>query len=208
MKLKLLNVCGFNEAMLGVMLSKGKTSFDIMETYANTSEIKDDIFNRFNDLSENLSRAGSGHDKFMEQIQYWIAVQAPLYWWKQFDTYRHTSKSSESTMYGSWKHGVTNENFANPDLVYQSTIDRLNKDINVFNNKDLSKCDRDVAFKSIITNLPDSYLQTRMVNLNAKTLKNIYHQRLNHKLGDWAVFLDFIESLPYAKLIINHANIC
>lgn len=102
MRYTLIKYGGFEVAMLGMMLSYGKTRF---EDFLDYPTVRPDLSERFKPLSEALVQAGSGHDKFLEQIQYWIAIQAPLYWWKQFDTYRiGVSKSSESTMHKSLRN--------------------------------------------------------------------------------------------------------
>lgn len=157
--------------------------------------VRPDLSERFKHLSESLVSAGSGHDKFLEQIQYWIAIQAPLYWWKQFDTYRiGVSKSSESTMHKSWKNGLTLEMFEQP--VPQQTLDWLNEKI-----KEYKETKNEALFGVIAGNLPDGYLQTRMVNLNAKSLRNIYRQRKDHKLAEWKDFCAWLKTIPHGNLI-------
>ena len=200
MKLILVEHEGFKPAMLGAMLSFGKTSFEDFKDYGCFSGIRPEINERFKELSEKLVCSGAGHDKFLEQIQYWIGIQAPLYWWKQFDTYRiGVSKSSESTMHKSWKNGLTVEMFEQP--VYHETLDRLNANIREYLS-DLTKPERKKAlFGVIIGNLPDGYLQTRMVNVNAKTLRNMYLQRKNHKLEEWRDFCAWLKTIPHGDLI-------
>ena len=193
MRQKLLRCSGYEEALLGAMLSFGKTSFDKFEA---SKEDMDRIAN-------NLAGKDGGHNKFLEQIQYWLLVQAPLFWWKQFDTYRvGVSKSSESTMHKSWKKGLNQSDFEGP--VFLETINRLNEIVKAYDealkdgngqSKMLGDC--------VITNMPDGYLQTRMVNVNAKCLRNIYAQRKCHKLSQWREFCVFIESLPYGRLIVK-----
>ena len=144
--------------------------------------------------------SGAGHDKFLEQIQYWIAVRAPLRFHKQLDTYRHTSKSSESTMHLAWKGGVDETDFENFECIYPETLERLNADIKRYcEEKDTKK--KKELFDIITMNLPDGYLQTRMLNTSAKSLRNMYFQRRDHKLGEWHDFCDAIKTFPYADLI-------
>ena len=196
MRYELLSCHGFEEAMLGAMLSYGKTSLEDLLAYP---LVEPDIMNRMFELSKKLAKAGPGHDKFMEQIQYWIAIQAPLYWWKQFDTYRiGVSKSSESTMHKSWKNGLTELMFEN--AVYPCTIEYLNRDIHRYHVVEDPEIKKQLE-KQIVSNLPDGYLQTRMVNTNAKTLKNIYNQRKDHKLTEWREFCDWFKTLPCGELI-------
>lgn len=193
MKFKLIKEAGFREAISGAMLSKGVTNYEFLTNLDdNWSE---EFYERALTLASKLSPADGGHNKFLEQIQLWIVIDAPLYWWKQFDTYRiGVSKSSESTMFKMWKRGVSQEDFENP--IYESTLETLNKDIELYNKTQ----DKEV-FDRIINNLPDGYLQTRMVNINCKSLRNVYQQRKNHKLKEWRAFCDYIETLPYGKFI-------
>lgn len=190
MRYKLMTYQGYEFAVLGMMLSYGKTSYD--DFMANPEDLVR--------LAAQLAPLDGGHNKFLEQIQYWILIQAPLFWWKQFDTYRvGVSKSSESTMHKSWRNGLTQEMFEGP--VYQDTLNRLNDSIREYNSE-LTKSDRKAYLQElIINNLPDGYLQTRMVNINAKTLRNIYFQRRDHKLRQWREFCDWISKLPCGKLI-------
>lgn len=189
MKFNCLHYAGYEYAIAGAMLSKGKTDY---YTLASPPE---DVVARGDALAPKLAGADGGHNKFLEQIQYWIAIDAPLYWWKQFDTYRiGVSKSSESTMYKMWKGGLVQEDFEKP--VYEETLEKLNKSIKKYNEEPSED-----LFMEIITNIPDGFLQTRLVNINAKSLRNIYQQRHAHKLQEWREFCKFIETLPYSSLI-------
>ena len=194
MKSKCLDAAGYELAILGAMLSKGKVNYWILEDVEGVDkELKD----RADKLAEKLSGADGGHNKFLEQMQYWIVVDAPLYWWKQFDTYRiGVSKSSESTMFKMWKGGLTQEDFEHP--VYEETLERLNKSI-----KEYNETNEEALFTEIISNLPDSFLQTRLININAKSLRNVYMQRRHHKLKEWRDFCEFIKTLPQGGLITN-----
>ena len=200
MKVKLIQCTGFEPAMLGSMLSYGKTSLKDLELFADTKTVRPEIQERFEPLSKTLVSSGAGHDKFLEQIQYWIAVRAPLRFHKQLDTYRHTSKSSESTMHLAWKGGVDETDFENFECIYPETLERLNADIKPYcEEKDTKK--KKELFDIITMNLPDGYLQTRMLNTSAKSLRNMYFQRRDHKLGEWHDFCDAIKTFPYAELI-------
>ncbi len=193
MRINLLDVKGFEYAIFGAMLSSGKTNYD---TILNMNKYPD-ILERGKELAKILSQKDGGHNKFLEQIQYWILINAPLYFHKQLDTYRiGVSKSSESTMYKMWKNGLTTNNFEKGDKIYKSTIDQLNKQISLYRETNDPE-----LFESIINNLPDGYKQTRLLNINGKSLRNIYQQRKSHKLQEWHDFCDFIENLPYSNLI-------
>lgn len=200
MKTVFLKCEGFELAMIGAMLSFGKTSFDDCLKYKALHSINEAVKSRFDDLSKKLVKGGAGHDKFLEQIQYWFALQAPLYWWKQFDTYRiGVSKSSESTMHKSWKNGLNIDMFSQP--VFHETLDRLNKCIKEYGDDKTDEKRKNVLFGIIIGNLPDSYLQTRLVNVNAKSLRNMYLQRKKHKLEEWREFCEWLKTIPHGDLI-------
>lgn len=190
MRFKLLYCHGFDEAINGARLSFGKTSFDNFES---SQEDKDR-------LSKQLACMDGGHNGFLEFIQYWILIQAPLYWWKQLDRYRHLSQISESTMHKSWKNGLTDANFETP--IFKDTLDRMNDTIREYQSE-LTKPERKAYLERLIYgNMPDGYLQTRLVNVNAKCLRNMYFQRRNHKLKQWRDFCTWIKNeLPYGDLI-------
>ena len=190
MRYKVLHCAGYEQAVLGMMLSYGKTSFD---DFTATDE---DIYR----VATKLAPMDGGHNKFLEQIQYWILIQAPLFWWKQADTYRvGISKSSESTMHKSWKNGLTQEMFETP--IFQDTLNNLNKFIDEYNAEKTTTERKAYLQDLIIGNLPDAYLQTRLVNVNAKCLRNMYLQRREHKLKQWRDFCAWIKELPYGDLI-------
>lgn len=208
MKTLLIAHEGFMPAILGAMLSYGKTNFEIFEDLVKdpSTILSPELRARIKPLSLQLATSGPGHDKFLEQIQYWIAVRAPLFWWKQFDTYRiGASKSSESTMHRSWKNGLQQSDFVEP--IFAEVLSRINCLIKDFHNAQAVGAEKLELAKhlerQVLINLPDGYLQTRMVNLNAKTLRNIYFQRRNHKLREWHEFCDFILGLPHADLITS-----
>lgn len=196
MRFALLKYEGYQLAILGAMLSKGKVDFDALLN-ASVGITPKDLKERGDNLAPRLAGADGGHNKFLEQIQYWIAINAPLYFWKQLDTYRiGVSKSSESTMFKMWKSGIDKKDFENPDQIYPETIERLNKEISEYNQNPSQD-----KFMTIISNLPDGFLQTRLLNLNAKALRNIYFQRKSHKLTEWRKMCKFIEGLPHSNLI-------
>ena len=190
MRYKFLHCAGYDLAVLGMMLSYGKTSFDNFQAAGADIER----------ISTKLAPMDGGHNKFLEQIQYWILVQAPLFWWKQADTYRvGISKSAESTMHKSWKNGLTQEMFEYP--VFQDTLDALNDAIREYGSPSVTADRKQFLEKVIVNNLPDGYLQTRPLNVNAKCLRNMYFQRRDHKLKQWRDFCAWIKELPYGDLI-------
>lgn len=195
MRCRLIECHGYEAAVLGMMLSYGKTSYD--HFYAESVDI--------DRLATKLAPMDGGHNKFLEQIQYWILIQAPLFWWKQFDTYRvGVSKSSESTMHKSWKNGLTHDMFETP--IFPDTLDNINELITEYNQDTTSTARKTYLQECIVGNLPDGYLQTRLVNANAKSLRNMYFQRKDHKLKQWRDFCEWIKELPHGDLITSEGK--
>lgn len=162
-----------------------------------------------NDLSlmKRLANAGTDHRKFMRMIAVYVDITAPLYWWKEFDTYKvGTVANSCSTMHKVAEKEFTIEDFScehleNSWLVHlKETIKLLNEARDVYHwcNTDAKK----EWWWQMIQLLPSSYNQKRTVMLNYEVLANIYKSRNNHKLDEWSVgFMDWIKSLPYSELI-------
>lgn len=164
------------------------------------------------DLMKRLIRAGSDHRKFMRQILVCVDITAPLYWWKEFDTYKvATVSNSCSTMHKIHAKEFSLEDFSYDRLdeesiqVLESIIEALNCNRNIFiGNVALAdgSSQKDYWW-NMIQLLPTSYNQKRTITLNYETLYNIYGSRRNHKLDEWSVgFMEWIESLPYAKELI------
>jgi hypothetical protein len=157
-------------------------------------------------LMANLSKAGTEHGKFMRMINITFDIEAPLYYWKEFDTYKvGTTRNSCSTMHKIQSKEFTLNDFScehlNEDSIrgLGTIVQILNKyrgDFNSTKNKD--------NWWQMIQLLPSSYNQKATISTNYAVLKNIYHQRKNHKLDEWREFCDWIETLPYAQeLIVN-----
>lgn len=159
------------------------------------------------DLMTKLRNAGTDHRKFMRMIAVYVDITAPLYWWKEFDTYKvGTVANSCSTMHKIAEKGFTIEDFScehleNSWLVHlKETIKLLNEARDAYHwcNTDAKK----EWWWQMIQLLPSSYNQRRTVMLNYEVLANIYKSRKNHKLDEWSVgFMDWIKSLPYSELI-------
>lgn len=191
------------------------------------------------DLMKRLRNAGTDHRKYMRMIAVWCDITAPLYWWKEFDTYKvGTVANSCSTM-----HKIQAKEFTIDDFSHDHIIDFFHDtDTSAYMNDDgtynldaspviivesmhdetfyepmgvlelqikmLNKC-RELYLKTkdkkywwqMIQLLPSSYNQKRTVMLNYEVLANMYKSRKNHKLDEWHVFCDWIETLPYSKLI-------
>jgi hypothetical protein len=155
-------------------------------------------------LMMRLSKAGSDHGKYLRMINVTVDITAPLYWWKEFDTYKvGTVANSCSTMHKIHAKEFTLDDFSHEHLTERSL--RLLKncvvlDLNYNRNLFLETKDKQYWWQ-MIQLLPSSYNQKRTVHLNYQVLKNIYFARKNHKLDEWHDFCDWIESLLYSALI-------
>lgn len=172
-------------------------------------------------LMSTLRNAGTDHRKFMRMITVYLDITAPLYWWKEFDTYKvGTVANSCSTMHKIAAKEFTLEDFSCEHLcddeleLLKEIIARLNMNRIVFIAKDDKRVDRysvmtDECYAKykkklwwqMIQLLPSSYNQKRTVMLNYEVLANIYKSRRHHKLDEWHTLCDWIESLPYSELI-------
>lgn len=154
-------------------------------------------------LMNTLRNAGTDHRKFMRMITVYLDITAPLYWWKEFDTYKvGTVANSCSTMHKIAAKEFTLEDFSHEHLGYQS-IRVLKDTIKVMNDfrEEFIKDHEKINWWQMIQLLPSSYNQKRTVMLNYEVLANMYKSRRNHKLDEWHTFCDWIESLPYSELI-------
>lgn len=187
------------------------------------------------DLMMQLRNAGTDHRKFMRMITVYVDITAPLYWWKEFDTYKvGTVANSCSTM-----HKIAAKEFTLEDFSCEHLIDNHGLEIEFTTVEDevhLGKCSFDDVFRvtvnalnlarnlylnakdkkkywwQMIQLLPSSYNQKRTVMLNYEVLANIYKSRKGHRLDEWRTMLDWIESLPYSELItgpdLSRTSIC
>lgn len=163
-----------------------------------------------NDISlmKSLAEAGSDHRKFMRMMQVHIRITAPLYWWKEFDTYKiGTVANSCSTMHKIHAKRFEREDFSIEHLEncdeqhWMICMDNVISALNVAREKYLKTKDKKYWWQ-MIQLLPSSYNQTRNVSLNYETLINIYHARKDHKLDEWREFCKFIEEcFPYSDII-------
>ncbi len=171
------------------------------------------------DLMTRLRNAGIDHRKFMRMIIVYLDITAPLYWWKEFDTYKvGTVANSCSTM-----HKIADKEFVRDDFSYEHLFDFMIGDVEFLPTEILDntitclnmcreryltalKTEQPMVpakdyWWQMIQLLPSSYNQRRTVMLNYEVLANIYKSRRNHKLDEWHTFCDWIESLPYSELI-------
>ena len=154
-------------------------------------------------LMKKLIKAGSDHRKFMRQILVSVDITAPLYWWKEFDTYKvGTVSNSCSTMHKIHSNKITDEDFSIDEGMLGYFVDTI-VECERLREKYIETKDKKY-WRALIQLLPSSYNQRRTVTLNYETLYNIYGSRRNHKLDEWSVgFMNWIESLPYAKELIT-----
>ena len=177
------------------------------------------------DLMTRLRNAGTDHRKFMRMITVYLDITAPLYWWKEFDTYKvGTVANSCSTMHKIHEKEFTLEDFSCEHLYAEDEIDGMYysttaeeeftstdvlkvviESLNNYRKMYLATKDKKEWWQ-MIQLLPSSYNQRRTVMLNYEVLANIYKSRRNHKLDEWHTFCDWIESLPYSELIIGKEN--
>ena len=169
-------------------------------------------------LMQRLSNAGTDHRKFMRMMPVYVRITAPLYWWKEFDTYKvGTVTNSCSTMHKIQEKEFTFDDFSHEHLVCLSTLDYIIQELNCWRSRYIQYDeDEDVGINlnmnkkdiwwQMIQLLPSSYNQTRNVMMNYEVLANIYKSRKNHKLDEWREFCKWIETLHYSELIIGGAE--
>jgi hypothetical protein len=214
-------IWGFKHAIRGMrnpLESWGKS--DSVFEYNSFPEIGDNDMK----LCKRLISGVSEHRKFLRQIFVSVDITAPLYWWKEFDTYKvGTVANSTSTMHKLATTPITIDCFDTDDydgdLVYftDESSDRPNgwqistlsesiiEDLELLRKKYLETKDKRY-WKELVRWLPESWLQTRMWTANYATLRGIYHWRKDHKLSEWHTFCDMIKSLPYANELLLLEN--
>lgn len=162
-------------------------------------------------LMMKLRNAGTDHRKFMRMIVVYVDITAPLYWWKEMDTYRvGVEKNSCSTMHKIAAKEFTLEDFSCEHLTDVFALDNATNPLNAMDHiifclnfyRDLYLKEKDKRYWwQMIQLLPSSYNQKRTLKLNYEVLANMYKSRRNHKLDEWHTFCDWIEELPYSELI-------
>ena len=163
-------------------------------------------------LMMKLRNCGTDHRKFMRMITVYMDITAPLYWWKEYDTYKiGTVANSCSTMHKIADKEFALEDFSHEHLIDTCLLERVINELNiyrdVYNNydKQTEQYKEEFSKKDIwwqmIQLLPSSYNQRRTVMLNYEVLANMYKSRKNHKLDEWRTFCEYIKTFPYSKLI-------
>ena len=186
--------------------------------YMKNAEIGPNDFN----LMKRLRNAGTDHRKFMRMIAVYVDITAPLYWWKEFDTYKvGTVANSCSTMHKIAAKEFALDDFSHEHLgvlipaelndgeeVFQNlwieSLKRTIEDLNIARGFYIREQNADLKkkyWRQMIQLLPSSYNQRRTVMLNYEVLANMYKSRKNHKLDEWHVLCDWIKTLPYSELI-------
>lgn len=156
------------------------------------------------ELAVRLCRAGSDHRKFIRQIFVSVDITAPLYWWKEYDTYKvATVANSTSTMHRIHRKAFDMEDFScdrmTPETrAFMETVVGRLEEIRLKYLETKSRED----WYDLIQLLPSSYNQMRTCSLNYETLMNIYYARRSHKLEEWHVFCDWVRNLPYGRELI------
>lgn len=166
------------------------------------------------ELVMKLVKAGTDHRKFMRMIAVYADITAPLYWWKEYDTYKvGTVANSCSTMHKIAEKEFTLEDFSceHLDIRTRKILEEIIKALNDYRTLYINYNPNDFEIKGcpskkdlwwqMIQHLPSSYNQKRTVMLNYEVLANIYKSRKNHKLDEWRTFCDWIKALPYSELI-------
>lgn len=177
-------------------------------------------------LMRRLSKAGTDHRKYMRMMPVYVRITAPLYWWKEFDTYKvGTVANSCSTMHKIQAKEFTLEDFSCDHLLCGSVLDDVPNNDGKWVRFNGSDCLKDTIYMlnkarelylqtkdkrfwwQMIQLLPSSYNQTRNVMMNYEVLANIYKSRKNHKLDEWRELCEWIEGLPYSELIMSAAGL-
>lgn len=165
-------------------------------------------------LAQKLIQAGAEHAKFMRQIFISVDITAPIYWWKEMDTYKvSTVSNSTSTMHKLSSKPITINDFSfdnldllihplnEEDLIFEDVVENIIYDCERLRELYLETKDKRY-WRALIQLLPESYNQTRTWTANYAILRNIYFQRKNHKLVEWHQFCDWIKSLPCGEDLI------
>ena len=198
-KIENIDVHGWEAAIRGAR--NPKNSWHLMDSGYNNGEFE--IGENDYDLLRRLTIAGPEHRKWNRMVTVTMDITAPLYWWKEYDTYKvGTVANSCSTMHKIQAKEFTLDDFSHEHLLEPSykclceTIVLLNDARDIFNEIKDKK-----YWWQMIQLLPTSYNQKRTVYLNYEVLGTIYHQRRHHKLDEWHVFCDTIKTLPYSEFI-------
>ena len=198
--IRIPSIYGWTEAIRGMRnpLNSWKNSDSDINEYGEGEIGPKDL-----KLMKSLGTAGPSHGKYKRMITVYVDITAPLYWWKEFDTYKvGTVANSCSTMHKIQEKAFGLSDFSHEHL-NETSLDILSKIIELLNDyrsKFIEQKDKSYWWQ-MIQMLPSSYNQKRTVMLNYEVLTNIYNTRKGHKLDEWEKFREWIRSLPYSELI-------
>ena len=201
-KLERTSVMNFENAVRGAR--NPMNSWDRMDSY--TDEAGNFVFGE-NDmgLAVRLCRSGTDHRKFLRQIFVSVDITAPLYWWKEYDTYKvATVANSTSTMHKVHAKSFEMDDFSH-DHMDEETLKQMQHVIDYLEHlrgRYLETKDKQYWY-DIIQFLPSSYNQMRTCTFNYENLIGMYHARKTHKLQEWHTFCDWVRTLPYAAQLIT-----
>lgn len=200
-KIEILNIVGFEEAIHGM-----RNPMNSWNKSDSASEITGFCIGK-NDLNlmKSLFKAGSEHRKYDRMIQVYMDITAPLYWWKEFDTYKiGTVTNSCSTMHKIHEKEFNLDDFSHEHLLEQDekALNYIVDYLNINRRSYLDTKDKKYWWQ-MIQLLPSSYNQKRTVMMNYEVCARIIEQRQNHKLDEWLQFVDVLKKLPYMKDIIG-----
>lgn len=209
-----INVYGWEAAIIG--MRNPMNSWDKSDSSFINTGYQTEYSIGPNDLKlmKSLVKAGTDHRKFLRMINVTMDITAPLYWWKEFDTYKvGTVRNSCSTMHKIHEKEFTLDDFSHEhlfndsdvnwgDTVTNTTLQVVINALNVYRSNYLETKDKKYWWQ-MIQLLPSSYNQRATVQLNYEVLLNMYHSRKNHKLDEWREFCKLIENLPYMNEFIG-----
>lgn len=209
-KIENVDVYGFDAAIRGMRNplnswdksdSYGKCDMEGVECYGDRGHFV--IGENDSKLMQKLIKAGSDHSKFMRMINVTCDITAPLYWWAEYDTYKvGTVRNSCSKMHTIHKKPFEIDDFSHEKLLEETVecMEEVIANLNYFRDRYNETGDKK-SWWQIIQLLPSSYNQRSTVQMNYAVLRNMYHARKNHKLDEWHMFCDWVQTLPESELI-------
>ena len=196
-KIENIDVYGWDAAIRGAR--NPMNSWDRMDSCYNNGEFE--IGENDYKLLKNLTIAGPEHRKWNRMVTVTMDITAPLYWWKEYDTYKvGTVANSCSTMHKIQAKEFTLNDFSHEHLISLKVLNYTISKLNYYRGMYIKTKDKDYWW-GMIQNLPSSFNQKRTVHLNYEVLGTIYCQRRHHKLDEWVEFCDTIKTLPYSEFI-------
>jgi len=199
MRIKTLEVDGIGPALHAMR--------NPMDSWDRSDTIVGKIGQKDKELSVKLANAGSEHAKHLRMIMVWAEIWAPRFWWNEFDTYRAgVEKLSCSTMHKLTSRALTFEDFETENGLEPEEIEPVVDILNGWITQYTLETEPDAkkkVWRKIIQFLPQSYIQRRTVMMSYAALRNIIHQRENHKLNEWHQFIDWVHTLPESWMLFE-----